>query len=154
MFRTPQQQDAAIQLLLDERDIRALLHRYGTALDGKDWKLLESCFVSDALVTYETIGDLHGSAAVVDICRTALVNMTQTQHLIGNVEINVDRDSANSTCYLHAQHVRAGTPGGDTNIMAGRYDDELVRTDQGWRIRRRILRIWWTFGNPRVHELS
>jgi len=146
--------DATLRLLIDERDIRSLIHRYATALDGKDWSTLRDCFTSDALVTYETIGDLHGAEAVVATCRQALARMDRTQHLIGNIEARVDGASATCSCYLQAQHVRLGTPGGDQNIIAGRYDDELARTATGWRISRRRLSILWTFGNLAVHDLA
>ncbi len=143
--------EAAIQLLLDERDITAVLHRYAAALDQKDWELFSTCFLPDASAHYETIGLLEGYPAIEALCRSALGNMSRTQHLIGNVDISVDGDIAKSSCYLHAQHVRPMTSGGDTNIIAGRYDDDLVRTARGWRIRRRKLQVWWTFGNPDVH---
>ncbi len=149
---TQQQSEAAIQLLLDERDIRAVLHRYAAALDQKDWALFSTCFVSDASAHYETIGLLEGYPAIEALCRSALINMSRTQHLIGNVDITVDGDIARSSCYLHAQHVRPMTAGGDTNIIAGQYNDELVRTALGWRIRRRKLQVWWTFGNPAIHD--
>jgi 3-phenylpropionate/cinnamic acid dioxygenase small subunit len=144
--------DSVIQLLLDERDIRAVLHRYAAALDQKDWALLSTCFVPDASAHYETIGLLEGYPAIEATCRGALMNMSKTQHLIGNVDITVDGNSARSSCYLHGQHVRQMTSGGDSNIIAGRYNDDLVRTEQGWRIRKRVLQVWWTFGNPAVHD--
>ena len=34
----------------------------------------------------------------------------------------------------------------------GWYDDTLVRTSGGWRIARRVCRITWWIGNPRVNE--
>ena len=64
--------------------------------------------------------------------------------------MRLDGDRARSTCYLQAQHVGTGTEGGDHFIIAGRYDDELVRTPDGWRIRDRRLDIVWTSGNPAV----
>ena len=147
-----QHTESDIQDLLDERAITAVLHKYATALDQKDWELFSTCFVPDASAYYETIGLVEGYPAIEALCRTALAEITRTHHLIGNVDITVEGDSARSSCYLHAQHVRPMTPGGDTNIIAGRYDDELVRTEQGWRIRRRELHVWWTFGNPAVND--
>lgn len=150
----PRHPDPRVQALIDEHDIRALLHRYATALDGKDWDLLGSCFLADATAEYESIGTLVGRQAIVDLCRSALKPMARTHHLIGNVAVSIgdSRDSARSSCYLQAQHVRPGTPGGDMNIVAGRYDDELQRTGDGWKIRARRLAVWWTFGNPDVHD--
>ena len=147
-----QESQALLQLLLDERDITAVLHRYATALDHKDWGLLSNCFVADATAHYETIGNLEGYLAIETVCLQALKNMSRTQHLIANIDITVDGDKARSSCYLHAKHVRPNTPGGDNNIIAGQYEDDWVRTTPGWRIRHRTLHVWWSQGNPAVHE--
>lgn len=151
--KTSRSTDPLVQALLDERDIRAVLHRYASALDQKDWALLATCFVPEASAHYAMIGELKGYQAIEEVCRHALKPMSQTQHLIGNVDIVISGDSARSTCYLHAQHVRPDTPGGDMNIIAGKYNDELVRSPDGWRIRHRSLEVWWTFGNLAIHEL-
>jgi SnoaL-like domain len=76
--------------------------------------------------------------------------MSASQHLISNVVVRLDGDRAESSCYLQAQHVRTGTAGGDNFIIAGRYDDQLVRGPDGWRIRERRLAVLWTDGNPAV----
>ena len=41
---------------------------------------------------------------------------------------------------------------GRTYIMAGRYEDHLVRTPDGWRIADRTLTIDWTEGNPDIRQ--
>ena len=48
--------------------------------------------------------------------------------------------------------VRNNAEGGPTRTGTGYYDDELVRTDQGWRIRRRVCRLLSWNGNPAVPE--
>jgi ketosteroid isomerase-like protein len=142
--------DPTVQVLLDERDITRLCHRYATALDTGDWPLLRTCFLPDAVAVYEGIGEQPGYDAIEALCRSYLAPLTQTQHLIGNVEVVVDGDTATAHCYLQAQHVRTGAEGGDLFVIAGRYSDELVRTPDGWRIARRALASWWTAGNPAV----
>ena len=142
--------DPLVQVLLDERDITRLCHRYATALDGRDWELLRTCFLADVVADYGGTGRCEGYQAVQDLCRRALSPLTRSQHLIGNVVVTVDGDRATSTCYLQAQHVRTGTPGGDNYIIAGAYADDLVRTGDGWRIAARRLETWWTDGNPAV----
>ena len=62
----------------------------------------------------------------------------------------MDGDTARSSCYFHAQHVRAGTPGGDLYVIAGRYQDTLTRTDAGWRISERVQTYQWRNGNRAV----
>jgi len=73
-----------------------------------------------------------------------------SQHLLGNTVVDVDGDDATSICYFQAQHVRAGTPGGDTYFIAGSYADRLVRTPQGWRIAERVQAYLWRDGNRAV----
>jgi hypothetical protein len=73
-----------------------------------------------------------------------------SQHLVGTLLVDVRGDEAHSTCYVHAQHVRLGSPGGDQFIYAGRYLDRLIRTADGWRIVERRLEPMWEAGNDRV----
>jgi ketosteroid isomerase-like protein len=142
--------DPTVQALLDERDVTRLCYRYGTALDTRDWPLLRTCFTEDAVAVYEGLGESDGYPAIEQACQGALGPLDRSQHLIGNVTVELDGDTATAQCYLQAQHVRAGTPGGDLYIIAGRYSDRAVRTPEGWRFTRRHLAIWWTDGNPAV----
>lgn len=142
--------DDTLQSLLDERDITRLCYRYGTALDTKDWPLLRTCFTEDAVTVYEGLGQFEGPAAIEDVCRGALGALDRSHHLIGNVTVDVDGDTATAQCYLHAQHVKAGTEGGELYVVAGRYTDRLVRGPEGWRFAHRHLETWWTDGNPAV----
>ena len=142
--------DAALQRLLDEHEITRLCYRYGAALDDRDWAALRTCFTDDAVTEYAGLGQFEGYAAIQGVCRTALGPLDRSQHLIGNVTAEVDGDTATARCYLHAQHVRTGTPGGDLYMLAGRYTDRLVRSPEGWRFVHRRLETWWTDGNEAV----
>ena len=62
----------------------------------------------------------------------------------------VDTDTARSVCYFQAQHVPAGTAGGELDIVAGRYADTLARTADGWKITERIQAYLWRDGNRAV----
>jgi ketosteroid isomerase-like protein len=142
--------DTALRQLLDERDIVAVCVRYATAIDDRDWDRLRSCFTPDAVGIYHADRPLIGSEAIEQAIRTAVTPLSRTQHLVTNFTVVLDGDEATAQCYLHAQHVRDGVPGGDTYVIAGRYSDRFARTDDGWRIRERRLDRWWTDGNPEV----
>lgn len=142
-----------LQVLVDQQEITDVLHRYGYALDGRDWALLRTCFLPDVVGDYGA-GPLHGYDAVEQLCRVTLEPLSVSQHLIGNVTVTVDGDAAGASCYLHAQHVRPGLPGGEQFVFAGRYTDRLVRTRDGWRIAERTLEAMWTSGNPAVIGLA
>jgi 3-phenylpropionate/cinnamic acid dioxygenase small subunit len=142
----------ALTVLQAKQEITDVVFAYGYALDARNWERLRACFLPDVVGHYG--GDpLQGYEAIEEMCRTTLEPLSVTQHLIGNVVITVDADDpteATSICYLHAQHVRPGTEGGDQFIFAGRYLDQLVRTAAGWRIADRTLEAMWTSGNPKV----
>jgi hypothetical protein len=70
-----------------------------------------------------------------------------TNHLV-----NVAGDVAQAFTYGSWRLVRTGLDGGEMWEGTGWYDDKLVRTGDGWRIRHRICRITRWSGNPRVNE--
>jgi len=142
--------DTAVQALVDRAAIVDVCVRYATALDRRQWDLLATCFEADANVEFEGIGPVVGVDALVATCRAVLEPLDASQHLLGNHVVTIDGDEAHSECYLQAQHVRRGTPGGDNYIIAGTYTDDLRRGADGWRISRRRLSVTWTSGNAAV----
>lgn len=136
-----------IQMLLDERDVVAVATRYCRALDTKDWPLLTTVFLADATADLSTPSLLVGVDAITARIRTALENLDDCQHLVGNHEVTIDGDSATHRCYLQAQHIRQAAVGGPNYLVGGRYEDRMVRTPEGWRIAHRTLTVMWTDGN-------
>ncbi|MCW2615331.1 MAG: hypothetical protein JWN08_2325 [Frankiales bacterium] len=141
--------DDAVQRLVDQQAVADLCARYTYALDAKDWQRLESCFTADPVFVHPG-GRLEGFPAILARTSAALDPLDATQHLLGNVVVVVTGDTATATSYFQAQHVRAGTPGGDTYVIAGSYTDTLTRTDDGWRIAERVQAYLWRDGNRAV----
>jgi ketosteroid isomerase-like protein len=138
---------ATLQLLLDERDVVAVTHRYCRALDTKDWPALRTVFLDDATAQFGRPAMFTGIDAIVGRIRAALEHLDDSQHLVGNNEVAVDGDTATHRCYFQAQHIRKAAEGSPNYIVAGRYEDRLARTDDGWRIAHRTLTVMWTEGN-------
>jgi len=141
--------DTALAELLDKQEIAELCAKYAYALDQKDWSALRGCF-TDAPVFVHPGGRIEGIDGIVNRTRGALEPLDASQHLLGNIVVDVDGDTARSICYFQAQHLRTGTPGGDTYIIAGSYSDTLTRTPQGWRITERVQAYSWRDGNRAV----
>jgi SnoaL-like domain len=141
--------NSAVTELLDKQEIADLCARYTFALDQKDWPALRGCFI-DAPVFVHPGGRIEGVDGIIERARGALEPLDASQHLLGTILIEVDGHDATSICYFQAQHVRAGTPGGDTYLIAGSYTDRLVRTPQGWRIAERVQVYLWRNGNRAV----
>jgi ketosteroid isomerase-like protein len=139
-----------LQTLLDERDITRVALRYCRALDTKDWAALDDVFLPDATAELGNPDALVGIEAIRGRIRTALEHLDDSQHLVGNHEVEVTGDTATHRCYLQAQHVRQAAPGGPNYMIAGRYEDRLVRSPAGWRIAHRTLVVMWSEGNVAV----
>jgi hypothetical protein len=143
---TPEERLRAMQ---DHHDIVALTHAYCWALDTRQWDDLDKVFTPDA--TANLGGSTHSNrASIKDRIQRALSPLDDSQHMVATHQISIDGDAATSRCYLHAQHVRHAADGGPNYIIAGRYEDKLRRTSQGWRIEHRDLIMMWTEGNRRV----
>jgi len=134
----------------DREQIIEVAVRYCTAMDTKDWSLLDRCFVADATVLYPGFDELRGLPALVGFLDGILGPLDATQHIATNFTVEVEGEEASATSYLHAQHVRHDAPGGPNFIFAGTYRDRLKRTEEGWRITRRELTTTWVEGNSRV----
>jgi hypothetical protein len=133
----------------DHREIIDLTVAYCYVLDERRFDDLASIFSADAVADYGSVV-CHGIDEIVEKVSGSIASMDATQHVVTNHRVTVDGDTARSFCYLQSQHVVRGTPGGELYMIAGRYEDELVRTAAGWRIEyRRLVRVW-SDGNPEV----
>jgi len=63
--------------------------------------------------------------------------MPGSRHVVSNLQISVDGDSAAAAAYL--QLWGAGDEGVAKLLVSGVYEDTLRRTDQGWRFVERVL---------------
>jgi ketosteroid isomerase-like protein len=122
--------------------------RYCWAIDERDWDALADVFTPDAVATLGR--ECRGLAEIRARIAEALSPLDDSQHMVTNHQVHVDGDTATCRCYLQAQHVRHAVDGSPNFIVAGRYEDELVRTPAGWRIARRALVVMWREGNVEV----
>jgi hypothetical protein len=139
-----------IQTVMDRLEIYDLQTRYSMAIDAGCYDDLDDLFLPDVVADYGALGELRGVEAVKDACRDALEPLTVAQHVNANHWADLDGDTARAGCYFRVHQHREGTPGGEHFAMGGRYDDDVVRTPDGWRIARRTLRVLWAEGNPEV----
>ncbi|ORV83537.1 nuclear transport factor 2 family protein [Mycolicibacterium iranicum] len=119
----------------DCQDIRDVLIRYATGIDRRDWPLFRTVFTDDCELDYGEIGHWRGVDAVVEFMVAAHEMAGHTLHRITNQAVSVDGDAATAQAYVDALIMSQDNTSGVS--AAGFYDDELVRTDTGWRISRR-----------------
>ena len=133
----------------DTAQIMDTLARYATAMDERDWSLLDSVFTPD--FTYDA-GEwvTHSLADYLDRLRPYLEGCGPTQHLLGNYQIEIDGDTARSQVYVRAFHVGTRELSSTTYEMFGVYRDEMRRMDAGWRSVHRTLRLQYELGSREV----
>ena len=124
----------------DEREIGAVLVRYGTGIDRRDWDLFESCFSDDFVGDYGSFGSWRGPAAITQYMREAHAPLGATLHRLSNIAISGDGAGVRSCSYVDAL-LMPGEGGGEPHQGIGYYDDEWRRSAAGWQIRRRLFSL-------------
>jgi 3-phenylpropionate/cinnamic acid dioxygenase small subunit len=135
--------------MADREDIIDLAVRYTWALDTRNFEDLRNVFLPEATAMLRGV-ECNGVDEIIARVSGSILRLDRTQHFVGNHQVTVDGDDGTHRCHLHGQHVKEGTPGGDNFIVAGYYDDRVVRTPDGWRIAHRLMQQTWTDGNPAV----
>ncbi len=143
--------DAVEELMARER-IRDVVYRYCTGVDHRDWALVRSCFDDGAVHRHGAF--TGGTDDFVAFAQYVLSGMPATVHMIGNVAIDRDGDSASvASKFVAYHHINADagdaspveTHGRRTDwIVAGRYIDNFVRRNEVWRIAERTAFHDWT----------
>ena len=114
----------------------------------RDWDRLCEVFTDDVHMDFAA-WKADGLDAVRDNIRPYLDGCGPSQHLLGNYRIDfTGDDTATSACYIRVMHHGKGEHEGKHYEMCGEYRDELVRTPEGWRSRKRIARAWMHDGDP------
>ncbi|TNC20602.1 nuclear transport factor 2 family protein [Amycolatopsis alkalitolerans] len=132
---------ATAQVLTDKLAIQENLSRYVFGFDTRDYDMVRSVFLPDATIDYDSLPPFErGFPEFLEMSIGILEQLASTQHFIGSVHVAVAGDTAHCTSYVQATHV-AGD--GRMFVGAGRYDDDLVRTADGWRIAARVFRRQW-----------
>ncbi|MGV0743359.1 nuclear transport factor 2 family protein [Mycolicibacterium sp. XJ870] len=121
--------------MTDREDITDVLVRYATGIDRRDWPLFRTVFTTDCTLDYGEIGTWSGVDAVTDFMEQTHALAGHTLHRMSNHVITVDGDTAAARTYVDALIMAQDNNSGVN--AAGFYDDELVRTTDGWRIARR-----------------
>ncbi len=132
-----------------ERELHRVACRYARVCDERDWAGLDDVFSEHASADY---GGMHlrDRAAIAAMLRQHLGGCGPTQHLLGNLVVEVAGDLVASRVSVRAAHRGAGDMREHTYDCMGEYLDRWVRTAEGWRIAHRRMRVGLEFGSRAV----
>ena len=123
----------------DRDEIEAVLLRFTSGIDRRDWELLRSAFTDDCHVEMGEFGAFDGADEITAYEAAAHADVGPSLHRMTNFDIVVEGDAARARTYVDAWISLTSTPPGPAAHAIGTYDDQLVRTPRGWRIARRVF---------------
>ncbi|WP_375388700.1 nuclear transport factor 2 family protein [uncultured Amnibacterium sp.] len=141
----PQDPAERLAWLTDREEIRALAIEFARSIDSKDQASYAQTFAEDGVAVLPfgefksraTIAAMHGPPAHIG-----------THHLLGQTVIDLHGDTATARTYLSVTHVFEPTDKTQKAHSGGWYEQELVRTAEGWRFARVQLVVLWEDPRP------
>lgn len=114
--------------------IHQLYALYGYVMDDRDWPRLREVFTEDAVFDASALGVpvMEGLAGIEEISSTT--SQAPLAHHVTNVFVE-SIDAGRAT--VRAKAIGIYSKG---RAFSGDYADTLVKTDEGWRISRRVNR--------------
>jgi ketosteroid isomerase-like protein len=134
--------DPAIRVLQDRMDITDVLYRYASTIDRFDLAGLRSVLSDDVWAQYGNAEPISGGDAVESWIGEAIADVVWQHHLLSVYHVEVDGDRASALVYHTSHQVFEDDPE-TAKLLVGRYDCELRRESDGWRISRLVLEILW-----------
>jgi ketosteroid isomerase-like protein len=124
--------------LEDRLAIGDVIIRYADSIDQCDYDRYCTCFTDDVEVTGFSAGSIKGLAEYREWVSAARNKYGRTQHMIGNIQVTVNGDRGTLRSYVQATHELPSDPD-HLFVLWAAYNDEMVRTKDGWKIARHEL---------------
>lgn len=137
-----------LQAVIDKSEIADILYNVARGIDRIDETLLRSAFHPEATVDMGP-GVFQGTSGdYVQWMVGVLAQIRESHHMITNVRVALEGDTALVECYCHA-HFRLDKPTGREDVFLGsRFLDRFERKPAGstgvWKITHRKQMIDWT----------
>ncbi|WP_404434296.1 nuclear transport factor 2 family protein [Microbacterium lacus] len=120
--------------LSDSEQITRLIYLYGHVIDDKEWDRLDEIFTDDG--EFEIEGTDHHVSGLAAIDRFMRGIVHPLAHFSTNVI--VDHDEGSDTARAR---VKLFAPRANGTCAIATYHDDIARTENGWRFRRRLVKV-------------
>ncbi|MEU8651833.1 nuclear transport factor 2 family protein [Streptomyces sp. NPDC048737] len=147
-------QRVELAAVMDRLAVDGLITDYAVAVDDGDWAAYRALFTSDGRADYRSAGGVEGGVGKVAAwLEESMRPFSMRQHLIVNrrLRFGVLEQDLGDTARVQADYVSpmrlAGgeeeAAGAPDLVCGGRYAFELLRTQDGWRVREMVVREKW-----------
>ncbi len=142
-----------VQTLEDIEAIKKLKARYCAGADERDEDKFVGCFTEDAVWDGGNFGHYEGRAAIRDFFGTIPQVLSFAIHYVMNPRIEVNGDTATGAWYL-LEPCTMVEGGAQAVWGVAKYEEEYVREDGEWKIRKLILapECWTPFEQGWVNQ--
>lgn len=130
----------------DRTDLRRLVDLYGIAVDDRDTELYVSLFVEDGTLIVRSFASTQPvtfSGPTLQQLMDVVAPYAATLHVVGNHVVDLAGEVATGRTYCTAHHLRRDRRGDSSMTLLVSYHDWFVRTNEGWRFRRRECDLLW-----------
>ena len=135
---------ATVRWLRDREVIKNLYRRYAYGVDSIDFDLVRSVFHPDCVcVGTAEKGELDD---YLNGMEEALHAWDATMHFVGNQYVEIDGDEAFAESWVVGYHMEADDSPLQHLVLGLRYQDDLVRDGDDWKIIRRVTAKQWHTG--------
>jgi hypothetical protein len=121
--------------IADRLAIQDLIARYAVIIDSRDFDALDALFTPDARIDFTTFNGPVGSLTEIKAFLAASLPLfTRSQHMMGLPLIDLDEDAAHARTSCNNPMISTRSDGTTSVWLIGLwYEDDLVRTAEGWR---------------------
>jgi hypothetical protein len=123
----------------DHLELQHLLISYSEAIDRREFDELDEIFTADAYIDYRETGGIEGLYPQVKpwLAETLPKFFERNAHMLGLPAIKLAGDKATARTFCFNPMVLKGDKPRTMQVGVW-YDDEFVRTPEGWRLSRRV----------------
>ncbi|MEU9667545.1 nuclear transport factor 2 family protein [Streptomyces bobili] len=146
-------QRVELAAVMDRLAVDGLITDYAVAVDDGDWAAYRELFTSDGRADYRSAGGIEGEVGKVAAwLEESLRLFSMRQHLIVNrrLRFGVLEQDRGDTARVQADYVNPmrlaageGPAAAPDFVCGGRYAFELLRTEDGWRVREVVVQEKW-----------
>ena len=120
------------ELAREKEAIAELIARYNWAIDHNDFQGWADCFAPEGIFDgmigrYAAHGELDRFTAEV---KKLTANTPNLRHYVTSIQTEVNGNEARSRCFL--MMTSTSKEGGTKIVIAGEYEDKLVKRDGRW----------------------
>ena len=134
-------------------EIAMLVHKYADAVVHRNGEQWSSTWHEDAVWDLGGGRLVEGLEAIKNLWYGAMKGFEATVQTVlnGGVDVDSSGDTATGRWYIQEQVVRSN---GDRGILLAHYDDQYIKTTEGWKFSRRFLQPHYSGPNDLSSEFQ